>query len=93
MASIVDQAKSCMKRIYRYWDHTSLDAEMKDNGDTELIKIEIDSDDHSFWAWSENHVYFIVYWCGRWRGECEYIIASAPIRPGVTTPGIINDES
>ena len=90
--TIVDQAKACMKKIGGNWDYSTLDFEMKENGDTQLIKIEIDPDDHHFWAWSENYVYFIVYWCPRWGDECERKIVSAPLRPGVTTPAIINDE-
>ena len=65
----------------------------KENGDTDLIAIEIDTKDNRFWAWSENYVYFIVYWCPRWDDECERIIASVPLRSGVKIPCMINDES
>ena len=92
--TIVEQAKECMQKICGNWDYDSLDFEMDVNGDTELTQIEINETDHTFCAWSENYVYFIVYWCLRWSGYCECIIASAPLRPGLVTPGgIINDES
>ena len=93
IVSLVEQAKDCMKKIDGNWDYNSLDFEMKANEDTELTNIEINESDHTFRAWSEDYVYFIVYWCPRWHDECERIIASAPLRPGVTDPGgIINDE-
>ena len=91
--TIVEQAKACMKQIGGNWDYDSLCLEMRENGDSELINIQINPSDYTFYAWSEDYVYFIVYWCPRWGDECERVIASMPLREGVTEPGIINDES
>ena len=88
--TIVEQAKACMKKISGNWDYDSLDLEMEDNGDTELLEIEINESDGKFCAWSKDYVYFIVYWCPRWVDEYERIIASAPLRPGVIEPFMVN---
>ena len=91
--TVVEQAKQCMQKISGNWDYHSLDIDMKENGDTELVAIEFNKENSRFWAFSEDYVYFMVYWCPRWGDEYERIITSVPRRPGVTEPYMIIDES